>query len=80
MNKYMHKCVNPKDVRLSLINFVMSVIPLHHSLSIKRNFMGSDPGISYNSNILYFYIITYVTKAILINVGNASTNNLEVEN
>lgn len=42
--------------------------------------MGSDPGISYNFNILYFHIITYVTKAILINVGNASTNNLEVEN
>lgn len=80
MNKYMHKGVKPKDVRLSLIKSVISVMSLHHSLSIKWDFMRSDSGISYNSNILYFHIITYVTKAILINVGNASANNLEVEN
>lgn len=65
----MHKGVIPKDVRLLLINSVVSVTSFHYSFSIKWDFMGLYPGISYNSNILYFHIITYVTKAILLNVG-----------
>lgn len=84
MHAQINKCIKPKDVMLPLINSMMPVKSLYLSTynysSIKwGNYMGSYARISSNSNILWFHIIIYVTYTILVNIGNVSTNDLEVE-
>lgn len=83
MHAQTQECMQPKDAMLSLINTVI-VKSLHlstynYSLVQWGDYVGSYARISYDSHILWFHIIIYVTYTILVNMGNVSTNDFEVE-